>query len=561
MSQLPVVKVMDFDPKAEPMSLGGGLEGADRFARETAHWNPAMGSTDQVINTAKPLADMRSRDMAMNNGETYGAVSTMQNGIVGGQYRLNARPNYKALARITGITAFDQKWAEEFQEAVESLYELIADSEAHYLDASGRMTVTDMVRLAVGGFCITGEVLATAEWIKDRNRPLSTAIQMVSPTRLSNPNDEPDRKSLRRGIQTDRRGRPVMYHIRKGHPGEFYSDDFDGGYTWVPVEPAKPWGRPQVLHIFEPRYYEQSRGIADMVAALKQMRMTKRLSEVTLQSAVIAATYAAAIESEMPPEAVAAMMGGNTPSENYMSAIATYMNALGQYVAQSNSIAIDGAKLPHLFPGTKLNLKPVGTPGGIGTDFEQSLHRGTAAALGMSYEEFTRDFSKVSYPGAKAAGAMTERFMQARKKTVADRTANFAYSLTVEELMGDRMLPLPNMSPRMQRAIFYAHPLCRDAFCRAGWVGASRGQIDELKETQAAILRIKSGLSTYEIETAKLGIDFRELFEQREREEALIAKHKLVFGLDTNRPGANDRQQTMNEPANDTGAAEDDDNE
>ena len=557
MSQLPVVKVLDFDPKSEPSAMGGGLEGAERFARETARWNPAMGSTDQIINTGKAMADLRSRDMAMNDGETYGAVATQQNSIVGGQYRLNARPNWKALARLTGLK-FDQKWAEEFQEAVEALYELIADSDAHYLDASGRMTATDIVRLAVGGFCMTGEVLATAEWIKEGIRPINTAVQMVSPARLSNPNDEPDRKSLRRGIETDRRGRPIRYHIRKGHPGEFYSDDTMDSYTWVGVEPFKPWGRPQILHVFEPRYYEQSRGIADMVAALKQMRMTKKFSEITLQAAVVNATYAAAIESEMPPEAVAAMMGGGTGSENYIAAIGAYMDALGSYVSQSTAISIDGVKMPHLFPGTKLNLRPVGTPGGVGTEFEQSLKRGIAAALGMSYEEFTKDFSKVSYPGAKASAALTERFMQARKKTVADRTANFTYSLTVEELMSDRLLPLPMMTPRMQRAIFYAHPLARDAFCRASWVGASRGQIDELKETQAAILRIKSGLSTYEIETAKLGIDFRDLFDQAEREQAIIKKKKLPFMLDATRPGANDRQQTMNEPANDTTADDED---
>jgi len=57
-----------------------------------------------------------------------------------------------------------------------------------------------------------------------------------------------------------------------------------------------------------------------------------------------------------------------------------------------------------------------------------------------------------------------------------------------------------------------------DAYCACDWIGAGRGQIDELKETQAAILRIKSGLSTYEDELGRLGKDWRKTLKQRARE-------------------------------------------
>src|SRR5690606_7179979 len=44
------------------------------------------------------------------------------------------------------------------------------------------------------------------------------------------------------------------------------------------------------------------------------------------------------------------------------------------------------------------------------------------------------------------------------------------------------------------------------------------GQVDELKETQAAVLRIANNLSTEEIEVAKLGHDYRDVLKQRARE-------------------------------------------
>jgi capsid protein len=57
-----------------------------------------------------------------------------------------------------------------------------------------------------------------------------------------------------------------------------------------------------------------------------------------------------------------------------------------------------------------------------------------------------------------------------------------------------------------------------DGLTECSWIGASRGQIDELKETQAAVLRIKYGLSTHEDELARLGKDYRKVYAQLERE-------------------------------------------
>jgi capsid protein len=61
-----------------------------------------------------------------------------------------------------------------------------------------------------------------------------------------------------------------------------------------------------------------------------------------------------------------------------------------------------------------------------------------------------------------------------------------------------------------------------DALSRCEWIGASRGQIDELKETQAAVLRMNNNLSTLEDELGKLGKDYRRSLRQRARELALM---------------------------------------
>jgi lambda family phage portal protein len=489
-------------------ALGGGLEGAERTSRETVMWAPAMGPPDNIINTVKPLADARGRDMATNDGYALGAVALHRDSIVGQEFRLNANPNWRVLDASEG-------WADEFQQVVEARFHTIAESPSCWLDASRRLTLTEMVRLAVGSFVYSGEFLAVAEWIKnDPTRPLRTALQMISPDRLSNPNDLSDTQFMRRGVEINAQGRPVRYHIRKAHPHDVNA--MKERYEWRPVPAETSWGRLQTLHVMEQRLPDQNRGIADMTSVLKHMKMTKQFQEVVLQNAVVNATYAAAIESELPSDQIVAAMGGSV--EGVDGALAWYLTNLSEYLSKSRNIALDGVKIPHLFPGTKLNLKPAGTPGGVGVDFETSLLRQIAAGLGLSYEEFARDYTKTNYSSARASMATTWRYMQTRKKIVADKVADAVYRLVVEEEIANNNLPLPRGKTR---AWFY-EPLVKDALCRASWIGASRGQIDEKKETEAAILRMESGLTTLEMECARLGSDFRDVIDQRAREKKLL---------------------------------------
>ncbi len=530
-------------PTAVPTN-GGGLEGAQRTSRETALWVPSMRSPDDALNPAKPLADARSRDLSQNDGYMQGAVSIYRDSIVGSSYRLNSQPSWQVLKRFS--PAFDETWSEEFQEAVEEQFNLAAESADCWFDASRRLTFTGLIRLSVAQFVLAGEPLGVVEWLRDSSRPFNTAVQMISPDRLSNPRDEADTPRLRRGVVRDSNGRHLGYHIRKAHPGD--ATAFTDIYEWEYVPARKPWGRKIVLHITENMLPDQTRGVAEMVAGLKHMRMTKTIDEMMLQNAVVSAMYAAAIESELPNELVGAMMGGaGDPSNAYNGFIQAHLAGLAAYLSQANNIAIDGVKIPHLYPGTKLNIKSAGTPGIVGTDFEASLLRKIAATLNLSYEEFANDWSKTNYSSGRASVAKSQRAMQSRKKFVADRMADDIFALWLEEALAARMLPLPRS---VAREVFYL-PMAKDAFCQASWIGAGRGQIDELKETQAALLRINGGLSTYEDEIAQLGGDWRRRFRQRAREERMKTDLSLTFSAGAERPGQQDAGNTLREKSED----------
>lgn len=506
-------------------AVGGAFEGASRTSREIALWSPPVRSADADINPNKQLLDSRSRDRMANDGYVANAVHTHQDSIVGGQYMLNCKPAIEILQAQN--PAFDEQWMDEFQRVVESRFTLYAESTEAWLDASRNDTFTGLVRLAVGVETFSGEVLATAEWLRNTGRPYNTAIQMVDVDRLSNPYDSFDTDKMRRGIERDRYGAPIAYHIRTTHPGDWYLGQ-GNGFEWRRVMARKPWGRRQVIHLHQKGRPDQSRGISDMVSVLKQMKMTSKFQDVALQSAVIQATYAATIESELPSDAVYSQMGeGNsTPwAEKYLENIA-------KYVGSARNLNIDGAKIPHLYPGTKLNIRSAAPNEGVGDNFEQSMLRHIASALGLSYEEFSRDFSQTNYSSGKMAINGTNKRMQAKKKMVADRFANMTFQLWFEEALNKGDIPLP---AGVGSEIFYEGQN-KEALTQASWIGANKGQIDELKETQAAIMRIKSGLSTYEDECSKLGRDYRDIMKQRAREDRMVDEYGLNYNTDAKAP-------------------------
>jgi len=259
-----------------------------------------------------------------------------------------------------------------------------------------------------------------------------------------------------------------------------------------------------------------------MVSVLKQMKMTKKYQDIVLQNAVINATYAATIESELPSEAVYEMMGAGT--SNTDAFINNYLGQIVTYAGAAKNLQIDGAKIPHLFPGTKLKMQNAASPGGVGSNFEESLLRHIAASLGLSYEQFSRDYTKTNYSSARASMAETWKHMNAKKSQVADRFASAIYMLWLEEEMARGEAPMPPNAPN------FWDGMNAEAYGKCTWIGASRGQIDEKKETEAALMRIDGGLSTWEKECAQLGLDFREVFAQRSREQKMMKAMGLTFG-------------------------------
>lgn len=519
-------------PSRETAIVGEAYDGASLRQREIAAWTPPDYSADRDIIPQKKLADARTRDMVRNDAYVLTGTNARKDIIVGGHYALNAEPNTRIL-----LGEEDDKWEEEFQQEVEERFFLWAESDECWPDASRKQTFTGLVRQVTGMDVFCGESLSIVEWAREDEilRTHNTAIRVIDMNRLVTPNNKAHDKSVVAGVQLNDRHIAEGYFIRKSHP----VDRMQLTAEWEYVPKRLPWGRRQAMHIFEAMRPDQTRGIADMVAGLMEMRMTKDFRAAVLQNAFVQATYAATIESDLDTGAIFQRLGGGNLGEDEVFAgmgsyMAAHLGAVKDFIGDSKALQMNGVKIPHLPPGSKLQLRPIGQGGPLGTEFEQSLLRHLAALLGLSYEQLSKDYTNTNYSSSKAADRETNKFMSARKKMVSDRFANMVYRLWLEETLNKGLLTTMKYSKLPN---FYEKGMA-DAYCSASWIGPGRGQIDELKETQAATLRLKYNITTAEEEIGRTGRDWRRVYKQIAREKKLRKDLDIEIETDTNMENA-----------------------
>lgn len=500
---------------------GDPYEGASRVSHELASYTPAIRSPDQDIRPAKRMADARSRDLSRNDANIQSGIRLRQNSVVGSYLMLNARPNSQ---RLFGKE--DTKWEDEFSEEVEEMFAASAESEDCWLDAGRRHTLTSMACMAIEQHTVYGETLASVEWVREGDRPFNTAIQMIDTDRLSTPLNRVEDKNLVMGVQLDSWGKAAGYHIRMAHPSDWMAGQDVNTWKYVPARLR--WGRRQMIHIYDQHRPGQTRGIGTMVAAIPEIKLLEDFRKIVLQNAILNATYAATVESDLDAASIFARLGGTEfKPEEVQEALQSYMQghyaALSTVIGKSNQLKLGGLKIPHLPPGSKLSLQGAGQGGPLGSDFEASINRVLASAFGVSYEQWSRDYTKTNYSSGKMASVETHKAMMSIKRAVADSFATIAYRLWFEEQFNKGAFT----TVRRSMPSFY-EGFNRDWYCNCDWIGASRGQVDELKETQAAVLRMNNGISTLQDENARLGKDWKKQLRQMKREQEWKDFYKVL---------------------------------
>ncbi|MEL2970486.1 phage portal protein [Escherichia coli] len=419
-----------------------------------------------------------------------------QDHIVGSFFRLSHRPSWRYL----GI---GEEEARAFSREVEAAWKEFAEDDCCCIDVERKRTFTMMIREGVAMHAFNGELFVQATWDTSSSRLFRTQFRMVSPKRISNPNNTGDSRNCRAGVQINDSGAALGYYVSEdGYPGWMPQK-----WTWMPRE--LPGGRASFIHVFEPVEDGQTRGANVFYSVMEQMKMLDTLQNTQLQSAIVKAMYAATIESELDTQsAMDFILGAN--SQEQRERLTGWIGEIAAYYAAA-PVRLGGAKVPHLMPGDSLNLQTAQDTDNGYSVFEQSLLRYIAAGLGVSYEQLSRNYAQMSYSTARASANESWAYFMGRRKFVASRQASQMFLCWLEEAIVRRVVTLPSKAR-------FSFQEARSAWGNCDWIGSGRMAIDGLKEVQEAVMLIEAGLSTYEKECAKRGDDYQEIFAQQVRE-------------------------------------------
>jgi lambda family phage portal protein len=490
-------------------------DAASRHSQEMADWWAWIRSPDSETTPYRDRMVARNRDVVRNDGWASGGVMRILDNTVGANLRLSAQPDYRYLALLGG-SAYDVVWSEEFRSAAEAYWRSYSENIGRWNDRACALTTGAQFRLAMRHKLVDGEALGVNFWLPDRVGPgaadFATTLELVDPDRLSNPNDMVDTKYLRGGVEINDDGASIAHHIREAHQNDIYNAV--ESMRWERVVDRDDDGWIRVEHDFERDRVGQHRGIGVFTPVLARMKMLARYYGVELQAAVVQATLGLFVTTPFDKELLAdAVTGGRSPMERYLGFRGMWRD--------ENPAMFNGVVIPTLSPGETITPVQASHPHEAFEAFTHEMLRTIAAALGVSAEQITQDWSKTNYSSARAALLESWKTLVRRRAEFARGFATPFYAMWLWEAFDLGLLPLPrNVIPFRDAMTAYAR-------CR--WLGPGRGWIDPVKERQGSVLGMDACLSTMEDELAdNSGKEVEEVLDQRAREMMMFKERGLT---------------------------------
>ena len=108
---------------------------------------------------------------------------------------------------------------------------------------------------------------------------------------------------------------------------------------------------------------------------------------------------------------------------------------------------LGGVRIPHLFPGEKMNFVSAARPAGNFEAFENAVLRNVASGAGLASFQVSNNWSDVNYSSARGALLEAWKTLDRRRHDFASGFAGPIRSAWLEEAMLEDDLPLPAGAP------------------------------------------------------------------------------------------------------------------
>ncbi len=483
------------------LAIAGQWLSGSTTRRETKNWRPSAGSADADSLQDLEWSRRRSRDLQRNNPLALGAINTVVTSV--GALMLRSRINRE-------ILGMSEAEAQAWQRTAEMEFCLWADDPLAS-DAEATLDFYAQQSLALRSTLESGDVFSTLPIQRRAGSDIGLKVQLIEADRCCNKDDRPNSERLAGGVERGALGEPVAYHFLKRHP---YSETIFNRREWdvVPAIGARS-GRRQVLHLFDKRRPGQSRGMPYLSPVIEPLRQLGDYTNAEITAAVVSGLFTVFIETE----------NGSGLNIGADGLPATTEPTSGDEIRLGAGSIVDLAR------GEKVSSTNPGRPNTAFDPFVQAILRQIGVALELPFEVLLKHFTS-SYSAARASMLEAWRFFRGRRQWMAAMFCQPIYEAFLEEAVARGKITAPG---------FLLDPRIRAAYCGAEWVGDSPGQIDPLKEVEAAEKRLNLRLSTYSDEAAAIsGQDWERLIEVRAREEQILKAAGLQIAPPAASPAA-----------------------
>lgn len=469
----------------------GGYEnhGASRRATWARGFDAGLGDATHGIVQSLDVLRARSRDLDAGGGIARAALRTIRTNVVGGGLTLRPRVDSEIL-----------NWTDEramnWQRRALREFELWAES--IFCDAERSMNFYEIQQLAQLSWMASGDVFAVLAMKEAPGTPYQLCVKLLEADRISTPanawanastvgKNKENGHRIVDGVELDADGAVVAYHVASAHP---YGDR-EVSWTRVPAY-GQESGRRNLLHLMEAERPEQVRGVPLVAPVIEHLKQLERYNSAEMINAVVSGMFTAFVESERA-NVLEDMLGQERDGD-------------GEYRLGNGSIV-------RLEPGEKVEFADPKRPNGAFDSFVRNLCTQIGAALEIPRDVLLKEFGQ-SYSASRAALLEFWKMARMRREWLAWDFCQPVYEEFLAEAVALGRIDAPG---------FFADPLLRRAYSGAEWHGPTPGQLDPLKEVNAAEKRMELCISTLEREAAEMnGSDWAENIRQRKQEMALL---------------------------------------
>ncbi|BBF41995.1 phage portal protein [Lachnospiraceae bacterium KM106-2] len=482
--------------------------GASKRKHSMRGWKADSRSPQKDIDINLNTLRKRSRSLYMSAPLATSAIKTNRTNVVGSGLILKPVIDYNYLG-------MSHEEADELKKSIIREWKIWAESK--FCDNNRQNDFYELQQIALISWLMNGDGLGLLRYSSEKRSymPYQLRIKLIENDKLTSPKQATEDyvdmnlkaengNRIINGIEIDEHGQVIAYWISNN-----YLSDYDSmtKNDWTRIEAyGEKTGNPNVIHVFDAERCEQYRGVPFLAPVIETIKQLTRYTDAEIMAAVINGMFTVFVKT---------VDGGDNID---FEGVSDEEEETDNSQEDDNNLQLGNGLINYLKPGESIEVADSKRPNSNFDGFVSSLTKYIGAALEIPPELLLKSFT-ASYSASRGALLEAWKGFRMRRVWFANDFCKPIYEVWFSEAVSKGRIKAPG---------FFDDPLVKKAYCGSEWVGPAPGQLDPVKEVNAAVTRMNNGLSTHETEAAEInGTNFDNNVEQLKIENQKLSDTKV----------------------------------